>query len=390
MRYDVVIIGGGASGLMCAIEAGKRGRSVLILEHSEKPGKKILISGGGRCNFTNLDINPNNFISGNPHFCKSALNRFTQRNFIELVNKYGIKYYEKTLGQLFCTTRSNEILNLLLTECRNYNVKIKTDCTITNITKVEQYIIHTAKEIFECDSLVIATGGLSIPKMGATAFGYEVAKQFGINVTECKPALVGLTLNRELLKQLGNLSGVSLEAIVSCSEQSFKESILFTHRGLSGPAILQISNYWNSGAEIEIDLLPDINISELFKEWQNESPRAELKNLLCSLIPKRIAHRLAEFYITSKPVIQYNIKGIKDIEKKLHHWNIVPVGTEGYEKAEVTRGGIDTNELSSKTFECKKLPGLYFIGEVVDVTGWLGGFNFQWAWSSGFCAGQFV
>jgi len=389
-KYEVIIIGGGASGLMCAIEAGKRGRSVLILEHSEKPGKKILISGGGRCNFTNLDVNPGNFISHNPHFCKSALNRFTQHDFLGLVNNYGIKYYEKTQGQLFCSTRSKEILNMLLSECKNHNVEIKTDCTISNITKVEHFIVCTGKEYYECQSLVIATGGLSIPLMGSTAFGYEVAKQFGINVIECRPALVGLTLSRELLHKLGNLSGVSIDASVSCAGQSFKESILFTHKGLSGPAILQISNYWNCGDEIELDLLPGIDISQKIKEWQKESPKAELKNLLCTLIPKRIAHQFAEFYFNSMPVIQYNFKETKDIENRLHKWCITPTGTEGFEKAEVTRGGIDTGELSSKTFESKKIKGLYFIGEVVDVTGWLGGYNFQWAWSSGFCAGQFV
>lgn len=389
-RYDVIIVGAGASGLMCAIEAGKRGRSVLVLEHSDKPGRKIVISGGGRCNFTNLNINANNYISCNPHFCKSALSRFTQYDFIELINKHNIKFYEKTLGQLFCTDGANAILNMLLTECGNYKIEIKTGCTITNITKREHFIICSLKETYESESLVIAAGGLSIPKMGATAFGYEAAKQFGINIIKCEPALVALTLSRELLIHLGNLSGISTEAIVSCSGQSFKESILFTHTGLSGPAILQVSNYWKDNREIEIDLIPGIKLTDKIKEWQKESPKAELKNLLCGFIPKRLAHQLAEFYFTSKPVIHYSDKDIKEIENKMHKWIILPTGTEGFEKAEVTRGGIDTNELSSKTFESNKIKGLYFIGEVVDVTGWLGGYNFQWAWSSGYCAGQFV
>lgn len=390
MKYDVIIIGGGASGLMCAIEAGKRGRSVLILEHSEKVGKKILISGGGRCNFTNLEINSDNYISNNSHFCKSALSRFTQNDFIALVSKYKIQFYEKTLGQLFCTSRSDEILSMLLSECRIYKVEIKTNCTITNISKVGHFIVNTVNDNFECGSLVVASGGLSIPQMGATGLGYEIAQQFGINVVNCQPALVGLTLSGDLLRNLASLSGVSTEAIVSCGGHSFRESILFTHKGLSGPAVLQISNYWEIGKEIEINLIPDIILSEMIKKWQKDSPKAEFKNLLSTLIPKRLAYQLTEMYFTNKSVIQYNGKEIKSIENILHRWKLQPVGTEGFDKAEVTKGGVDTNELSSKTFESKKIEGLYFIGEVVDVTGWLGGYNFQWAWSSGFCAGQHV
>lgn len=388
--YDIIIAGAGASGLMCAIEAGKRGKSVLVLEKSEKAGKKILISGGGRCNFTNLNINPDNYISENPHFCKSALNRYTQNDFISLVEDYNIRYYEKTLGQLFCSGSSNEIINMLLTECGKYNVNIKCGCTINSISKENNFTFLTDRGSFEADSLVIAAGGISIPKMGATAFGYDIARQFGLNIIQPKPALVGLTLSEKDLEVLGNLSGVSVNAIVSCSGRSFSESILFTHTGLSGPAILQISNYWNNGNEIEIDLLPDVNLISEFQVWRINNPKTELKNLLGTLIPKRLALQLTEHYIINKPVIQYSEKEITAINNSLHKWKIIPSGTEGFDKAEVTKGGVDTDELSSKTFESKKVKGLYFIGEVIDVTGWLGGYNFQWAWSSGYCAGQFV
>lgn len=389
-KYDVIIIGAGASGLMCAIEAGKRGRSVVILEHSDKPGKKILISGGGRCNFTNLNILPDNYISANPHFCKSALSRFTGCDFISLVENYKIEYYEKKSGQLFCTHRSSEILNMLLAECKKHNVEIKTNCTITNISRPDKFLIRTNTDLFESESLVIATGGLSIPKIGATSFGYEAARQFGINIIPCKPALTGIIFSGKDLLRFGNLAGVSTESSVTCNGKSFNESILFTHKGLSGPAILQISNYWNTGDEIEIDLIPGIDFEALVSEWKEESPKAELKNLLSRILIKRLAHQFVELYTSNKTILQYSEKEIKTFGSLLHHWKIIPDGTEGYEKAEVTGGGIDTGELSSKTFESRKIKGLYFIGEVVDVTGWLGGYNFQWAWSSGFCAGQYV
>jgi predicted Rossmann fold flavoprotein len=388
-KFDVIIIGAGASGLMCAIEAGKRGRSVLVLERSEKAGKKILISGGGKCNFTNMSINQDNYISRNVHFCKSALSRYTQNDFLTLIDKYKIEYQEKTPGQLFCSTRSNEILNMLLAECKENGVKIKYNFTIKKISKENNFVI-TGNEDYETVSLVIATGGISIPKIGATHFGYDIARQFGLNIVKPEPSLVGLTLCKSDLDILENLSGVSVDAVVSCNGCSFHESILFTHTGLSGPAILQISNYWNKGDEIEIDLLPRTDIISQLNKWKLNNPKAELKNLLGLILPKRLAGQLTAHYIKNKPINQYNEKDFSAINNLLHKWRITPSGTEGFDKAEVTRGGIDTNELSSKTFESKKVKGLYFTGEVIDVTGWLGGYNFQWAWSSGFCAGQFV
>lgn len=389
-HFDVIVIGGGASGLMCALTAGKRNRKVLLIDHAEKVGKKILISGGGRCNFTNMTIDSHNFISKNPHFCKSALSRFTQHNFIELVEKHNIPYHEKESGQLFCDNKSVEIVNLLLKECEIGGVSIQTNCTVQKIEKKNNFIVKTSSGDYESESLVIATGGLSIPKIGATSFGYDVAAQFGINIIPCKPGLVPLLLSDKTLKIIGDLAGVAADAMVTCKGQSFTGSILFTHKGLSGPAILQISNYWNEGDEILINLLPRIDLNEMIKHWKREKPKAELKNLLATLITKRLAYKLLSLYHDDKPVNQYNEKEISDIAKTFHQWRIIPSGTEGFQKVEVTTGGIDTDELSSKTFESKKVKGLYFIGEVVDVTGWLGGYNFQWAWSSGFCAGQFV
>jgi len=388
--FDVIIIGAGASGLMCGIEAGKRNRSVLILEHSEKPGKKILISGGGRCNFTNLDISSENYISNNPHFCKSALSRYTQHDFISLVEKHKIEYYEKKLGQLFCMDSSREILNMLLSEIKKGGVLLKTDCTILSITKTENFIVKTNLGEFSCQSLVVATGGLSIPKIGATSFGYEAARQFGIGIIPCRPSLAGIIFNQKDLKSFSDLAGVSVDAEVKCGARSFRDSILFTHRGLSGPAIIQISNYLNGNDSIHIDLLPDTDTSSLFAEWKIENPKAEMKNLLSRHLPKKLAIRFSELQKTDKPISQLGDKEFHAMTNRIHNWEIVPSGTEGYDKAEVTIGGIDTNELSSKTFEAKKVKGLFFIGEVIDVTGWLGGYNFQWAWSSGYCAGQFV
>lgn len=389
-RFDVIIIGGGASGLMCALTAGKRDRKVMLIEHADQAGKKILISGGGRCNFTNLTIEPNNFLSNNPHFCKSALSRFTQNNFIDLVEKHNISYHEKELGQLFCDNKSVEIVNLLQKECEIGGVSIQTNCIVQKIEKKNIFFVKTNLGDYESESLVIATGGLSIPKIGATSFGYDVAAQFGINIIPCKPGLVPLLLSDSTLKTIGNLAGVTADAMVTCKGQSFTGSILFTHKGLSGPAILQISNYWNEGDEILINLLPGIDLNEIIKNWKREKPKVELKNLIATLLTKRLAYRFLSLHHEDKPVNQHNEKEILEIAKTFYQWRIIPSGTEGYQKAEVTAGGIDTDELSSKTFECKKVKGLYFIGEVVDVTGWLGGYNFQWAWSSGFCAGQFV
>ncbi len=389
-KFDVIIIGAGAAGLMCAATAGKRGRKVLVIEHNENVGKKILISGGGRCNFTNLWVHPENFISQNPHFCKSALSRFNEQDFISLVEKHKIPYHEKTLGQLFCDSKSTEIINLLLSECEEGKVEIQTGCKVENIEKDNFFKIQTGMGEFTSESLVIATGGLSIPKIGATEFGYKTAEQFDINVVKPEPALVPFTWNKTDLKNYSGLSGISVDSMVYCNGKSFQGNILFTHKGLSGPAILQISNYWNEGDEIKINLLPEIDLSEKIREWKNESPGALLMTLLGAILPKRVVQKFIEISGYDKPVNQYSEKDIEKAGKLFREWKVIPSGTEGFEKAEVTKGGIDTNELSSKTFETNKIKGLYFIGEVIDVTGWLGGYNFQWAWSSGYCAGQFV
>ncbi|HMS34315.1 MAG TPA: NAD(P)/FAD-dependent oxidoreductase [Ignavibacteria bacterium] len=385
---DVIVIGAGAAGLMCAAEAGKRGRSVLVLEHSDKAGKKILISGGGRCNFTNRNVSSDNFISGNPHFSKSALAGYTPDDFISLVEKYKIPFHEKKLGQLFCNTSSREILSLLKSECSKTNTEIFTGCNVNNISGTGPFKIETSAGSFNAVSVVTATGGISIPQMGATDLGYRIAEQYGLKLTDIKPALVPLTLNKEDCRTFGALSGISVDAEVSCSGISFRENILFTHKGLSGPAILQISSYWNSGEYIRINLLPENNLQELLLE--NSKSRIELINFISNFFPKRFAEIFCAKYFISKPLNQYSKKELCNIAEMIHYWKILPSGTEGFDKAEVTLGGIDTNELSSKTMESKNVKGLYFIGEVVDVTGWLGGYNFQWAWSSGFAAGQFV
>lgn len=389
-KFDVIIIGAGAAGLMCASAAGKRGRRVLIIEHNEKAGKKILISGGGRCNFTNLWVHPENFVSHNRHFCKSALSRFNEQDFISLVEKYNIPFHEKTLGQLFCDGKSTDIVDLLLKECEEAKVEININCKVIKIEKEKIFTLETSKGVFNSDSLVIATGGLSISKIGATDFGYKTAKQFGLNIVEPEPSLVPFTWNTGDFKNYSDLSGISVDSLVMSSGKSFRGNILFTHKGLSGPAILQISNYWNKGDEIKINLLPELNLGEKIKEWKSESPGAILTTPLSNFIPKRVIQTFIELSGYDKPVNQYNDKDIEIVRRLFQEWKVVPAGTEGFEKAEVTRGGVDTNELSSKTFEAKKVNGLYFIGEVIDVTGWLGGYNFQWAWSSGYCAGQYV
>jgi hypothetical protein len=377
---------------MCAIEAGKRGRKVLLLEHAEKIGKKILISGGGRCNFTNLDVKPENFISNNPHFCKSALARYTPQDFISLIEKHGIKYHEKKLGQLFCDSSAKEIVQMLQKECVDAGVEIRVDCSIETIEQFDNsnnsetaFRVTSNSGEFISESLVIATGGISIPQMGATDFGYKLAKQFGVKLTKTVPGLVPFVLKDN---PFAKISGVSLEAKVSCNTISFRENILFTHRGLSGPAILQISSYWKKNDELKIDLLPEKNILSILIE--NSTNKVELVNFLSQFFPKRFSEIWCESFFYSKPVNKLNEKEIQIISKRLHNLVIIPFGTEGFGKAEVTKGGVDTNELSSKTMESKKIPGLYFIGEVVDVTGWLGGYNFQWAWASGYAAGQFV
>ncbi|MEK7447862.1 MAG: NAD(P)/FAD-dependent oxidoreductase [Planctomycetota bacterium] len=385
----VIIIGAGASGLMCAIESGRRGRKVLLLEHAEKVGRKILISGGGRCNFTNLDAKPECFLSDNPHFSRSALTRYTPNDFIRLMEKHKIKYREKKFGQLFCDGNSKEIVSMLLKECKEAGVEILVNCKVSAVKKEGRFSVSTNLGEFISNSLVIATGGVSIPEMGASDFGYKIAEQFGLKVTEIKPGLVPLTWNQPDSKLYGELSGVSIDSIVRCGKISFRENILFTHKGLSGPAILQISSYWKKGEPLVINLLPDIKIDEALNEKKLTS-KVNLDNFLSIYLPRRFSEKWCHIYFKSKPVNRLTEKEISVIAGKLHGWPVMPAGTEGFAKAEVSKGGIDTDELSSKTMECRKVKGLYFIGEVLDVTGWLGGYNLQWAWSSGQAAGQYV
>jgi predicted Rossmann fold flavoprotein len=387
VKYDVIIIGGGAAGLFCAIEAGKRGRKTLVIEHNAQVGRKIIISGGGRCNFTNTNTGAENFVSANPHFCKSALARYTPDDFVKLVKKHHIEFYEKKLGQLFCRETSRLIVEMLLKECEAARVKIQTSCAVTAVTKDSEFLLKTERGEFSCQSLVIATGGLSFPKIGATAFGYEIARQFGVTRTETRPALVPLIIAEN--KKFTRLAGVSIEAAVSGGKRQFRENILFTHRGLSGPAILQISNYAVSGEEIAIDLLPDTGESD-FAEAAAKSEQT-VENFLGRFLPKRFAEVFAAQNAQNfpdRPFKKLTGAEIESIGNELKNWRVKVAGNEGYDKAEVTRGGVSTGELSSQTMEAKKVPGLYFIGEVVDVTGWLGGYNFQWAWASGFAAGQ--
>ena len=416
---DVLIIGAGAAGMMCAIEAGRRGCSVLLLDHSKNLAEKIRISGGGRCNFTNLNTKPENYLSHNPHFCRSALARYTPQHFIALLQKHNIGYHEKTLGQLFCDDGSEAIIGMLKSECDAAGVKSLMSCEIGEIKnsprplhpqevrrgckglKPQQhtqagegvgerarFYVSTSRGEFEAQSLVIATGGLSIPKIGATPFGYRVAEQFGIPMTKLKPGLVPLSFAPDDWKPYAGLTGVSLDAVVSYGKQSFRENILFTHRGLSGPAILQISSYWEPGQPLHINLLPDNDMAELFP--QQRGSRMLLGNFLAQYLPKSFADVWCAQFAENKPLNQYADRELIALAARLHDWQITPSGTLGYAKAEVTCGGVDTRALSSKTMECNDAPGLYFIGEVVDVTGQLGGYNFQWAWSSGYAAGQAV
>jgi hypothetical protein len=385
MEYDVIIIGGGAAGLFCAIEAGKRGRSVLALEHNERVGKKIAISGGGRCNFTNINARPENFISRNPYFCKSALARFTPADFIELVEKHGIPYHEKKLGQLFCDGSSREIIQMLLDECEAAGVKIWVNSQVKRVARSDAFEVEVNDRLLRCESLVIAAGGLSIPTIGATSLGYDVARQFGLNIIEPRPGLVPLAYDNG--NSLGELSGISVDTSVSLGHARFRENTLLTHRGMSGPAILQISSYWRPGETISVNLLPETNAAELL-ESANSS--ADLVALLSRFVPRRFALWWCAANAPDKPLSQYSKRERTAVAEKLNNWQMVFNQTEGFRKAEVTLGGVDTNELSSKTMEARRVPGLYFIGEVVDVTGWLGGYNFQWAWASAFAAGQYV
>ncbi|HAR65908.1 MAG TPA: aminoacetone oxidase family FAD-binding enzyme [Lentisphaeria bacterium] len=389
-QADVIVIGAGAAGLMCASTAAQRGRRVLLLEGAEKVGKKILISGGGRCNFTNIQAGPDNYISANPHFCKSAFQRYTAWDFIDLIERHEIAYHEKTLGQLFCDDRSRLVVDLLLDECRQGGVEIRTGCQIQSVTKQDQFELSDATASYSASSLMIASGGLSIPKMGASSFGHDIARQFGLGIVPCRPGLVPLTFTAADLERYDGLSGVSTPVRLRCGKQSFREAMLFTHKGLSGPAILQISSYWQPGESITIDLLPDLELVSEVATWRRPRPAAELKTMLATHLPARLVQRLLELHLPSKPIRQLNERDIQLLTRLFHEWEVKPGGTEGYRKAEVTIGGVESAELSSKTFESSKVPGLYFIGEVVDVTGWLGGYNFQWAWSSGHCAGLFV
>jgi len=384
-QFDLLVLGAGAAGLFCAAEAGKRGRRVALLERSERAGKKILISGGGRCNFTNIYCQPENFLSANPHFAKSALARFTPAGFIALVEKHKISYHEKTLGQLFCDDSAQQITGMLESECRDAGVKTFLNEQIRGVSKPGEFVLRTDSGEFSAPTLVVATGGLSIPKMGATSFGYELAKQFGLKIRPTRPALVPLIFNRQAQKQYCDLSGVSAEVIASFGDAGFREKMLITHRGLSGPAILQISSYWRPGKPIALDLAPQRRVAAAV---QNAKYR-NLPELVASLqtnLPRRFAQRFVELHEPET----LSDAGLQKFEEQVHSWSVVPADTEGYEKAEVTAGGVDTDELSSKTMESRRVPGLFFIGEVVDVTGHLGGFNFQWAWASGAAAGRAV
>jgi predicted Rossmann fold flavoprotein len=388
--FDVVILGAGAAGLMCAMTAGRRGRRVLLLERGERAGAKILISGGGRCNFTNLEVTPERFISGNPHFCKSALSRYTEHDFVALVERHRIPYHEKTLGQLFCDGSAREILAMLLAECAAAGVDLRVGHNVTEIPRADRFRIETDHGSFVSPAIVLATGGLSIPKLGATGFAYDMAQRFGLKVIEPKPGLVPLKMDGETLELCQSLSGVSVDSIVSCGRDRFRENILFTHRGLSGPAILQISSYCEEGETLSIDLAPGLEVENFLKNRKRTRPKAELKTILSEIVPARLAHALAEGVAPAQSMANLPDRDLLAIVNSLSRFEVRPAESEGWGKAEVTVGGIDTSGLSSKTMEARAVPGLYAIGEAVDVTGWLGGYNFQWAWSSGWCAGRAV
>jgi len=388
--FDVAVIGAGAAGLFCAMRAGQRGRRVLLLDHAEEPGKKILISGGGRCNFTNTDCAPERFISANPHFARSALARYTPHDFIALVRKHGIAFHEKTLGQLFCDGSARQILRMLLDECDAAGVDLRCNHRITGVSRSDRFHIATDQGAFTADALVLATGGLSIPKMGATGFAHDMALQFGLPLTEIRPGLVPLTFGDAMLEMMRPLAGVALDSVARVGRAGFREAVLFTHRGLSGPAILQASSYWREGETLTLDLLPDRDAPALLLEGKRSRPRAEAKTVLSALLPARLAQSLAERHLPPRVIGEIGDAPLKQLGALLKGWTLKPSGTEGFAKAEVTLGGVDTAALSSRTMMAKNVPGLFVIGEAVDVTGWLGGYNFQWAWSSGWAAGEAV
>ena len=390
-KFDVIIVGAGAAGMMSAIEAGKRGRKVLLVDHYKKIGEKIRISGGGRCNFTNINTNPNKFLSQNPKFVKSALSQYTQNDFINLINKYEIKFHEKKLGQLFCDHSAQQIVEMLLKECELANVTILKEFVIKEIDKENnQYNVSTDTEKFSSESLIIATGGLSVPKIGATSFGYEIAKKFDHDIIETLPALVPLTFNEKILEMCKELTGLSVEAIVSFNKTLFQEGMLFTHRGLSGPSILQISSYWKQGDNIKVNLSPKLNVYQLLEEKRKLNPKFDILNIVSEILPKRLAQIICSKNEVGGNISELSNKILKQLSENINNWLINPTGSEGYRTAEVTLGGINTKELSSKTMMSNKHKNLFFIGEVVDVTGHLGGYNFQWAWSSGYVAGQYA
>ena len=389
--HDVIILGAGAAGLMCAAVAGQRGHRALLLEQARHPGEKIRISGGGRCNFTNLHTSPSNFLSANPRFCHSALSGYTQRDFIALVESYGIAWHEKTRGQLFCDGSSRQIIDMLLEECRKVHAQLRLGVRIAAVSASENgFVVVTDQGEFRARSLVVATGGPSIPKMGSSGFGYKIAEQFGLRIVPPRPALVPLTFDAALLAQFKDLSGVSVDAVVNCAKVHFDEALLFTHRGLSGPAILQISSYWHDGDDLVIDMAPGNDILTGLKRSRRDHPRQEIATALSDFLPKRLASIIADTIGGPERLADFSDKLLVNVVAAVKQWRVRPDGTEGYRTAEVTLGGVDASELSSKTFESRSAPGLYFIGEVVDVTGHLGGFNFQWAWSSGYAAGRHV
>ena len=390
-KYDIIIIGAGAAGLMSAIEAGKRGRKVLLVDHAKKIGEKIRISGGGRCNFTNINTHPSKFISKNPKFIISALNQYTQNDFINLIKKHNIKFHEKKLGQLFCDESAQQIIDMLLLECQTANVTLKKEIIITDVDKQgDQYFIVVGSDKYLSESLIIATGGLSVPKIGASKFGYNIAKKFNLNIVETLPALVPLTFNEKILTMCKELSGLSLEAVVFFNKTFFQEGMLFTHRGLSGPSILQISSYWKLGDDIKINLSPTIDIFKLLESEKKSNPKQDINNVIAEILPKRLTSIICKENNIRGNISELSNKLLKQLSESINTWTINPTGSEGYRTAEVTLGGVDTNEISSKTMMSIKNPGLFFIGEVVDVTGHLGGYNFQWAWSSGYVAGQYA
>jgi len=392
-QFDVIVIGAGGAGLFCAKEAGQRGRSVLVLDHNSKAGSKILISGGGRCNFTNRNAGPENYLSQNPHFCKSALSRYTSSDFLDLVKKHHIPYHEKKLGQLFCNNSAQEIVDMLLEECESGRVQVILGVQVQSVEKSGLFKVWTSENLYMSHSLVVATGGLSIPKLGATDLGYQLAQQFEIGIIPTWPALDGFRFSREDEKRFGDLTGLSVDCTATCQGKAFRENVLFTHAGLSGPAALQASLYWEPGDALSLNFFPDETEETLLSWWneQKRSSKSEAKTLLGQRLPSRLAERLCELYLPNRATAsQLSDKQIKDFTQTLTAFSIKPHSTVGYSKAEVTKGGVDTKELSSQTMESRKVKGLYFIGEVVDVTGWLGGYNFQWAWSSGWAAGQVV